>query len=302
MSHPRPDEFSFRRYLTAKRTVDDRALHRPTLTRLTDAVADHETLRVLDVAAGVGTGLQRLLEWDCLPARLDYTLLDIDEIALDAARDRLLAWAAEQGYTVRADGEERDTLELTRDAESVTVRFVSTDALTYAAATDERFDLLVGQAFLDLVDLDRGLPALLGLVADGGLAYFPITFDGVTHLSPVFDPDTDQSILDAYHATMDAADRPGGSTTGREVVDAIAHGETTTLVAAGGSDWVVHPPYPADEAYFLHHLVDTIAGAVAGDLSEERRRAWVDARHDAVAAAELTFLAHNVDVLARVRR
>ena len=293
-----PEAFSFRRYLAAKRTVDDRALHRPTLDRLSDAVTDRDSLRVLEVAAGIGTGLQRLLAWDCLPDRLDYTLLDSDAGCVETARDRLTTWATDTGYEV----EETDgALELTRDTESVVVGFETADALDYAAQVDDRFDLLVGQAFLDIVDLDDALPALFDLVADGGLAYFPVTFDGVTHFGPVADPELEAAVLDAYHATMDAPDRPGGSTTGRDLLAAVpdAGGE---VVAAGGSDWLVHPPYPADEAYFLHHLVDTVAGAVEGDVSDEDRRTWATERHEAVATEELTYLAHNLDVLARVSR
>ena len=309
----RPDEFSFRRYLTAKRTVDDRALHRPTLDCLTDGlrgdgpaaldVPDGRPLCVLEVAAGVGTGLQRLLAWDVLPPRVDYTLLDSDESNVTAARERVAEWARGEGYHVeRGDG----SLELARDDEHVTVSFVVADALTYADSLGTPVDLLVGQAFVDLVDLDSGLPALFDLVTDGGLAYFPITFDGVTGFAPPFGAadvpsDFEKRLLDAYHATMDASDRPGSSTTGRALLTAVgdAGGD---VVAAGGSDWLVHPPYPADEAYFLHHLVDTVAGAVADDggLDPDTLAAWTDARHDAVARNELTFFAHNLDVLARV--
>jgi hypothetical protein len=294
----RPQTFSFRRYLAAKRTVDDRALHRPTLDSLSDAVLDRDELSVLEVAAGIGTGLQRLLAWDCLPDRLDYTLLDSDAGRVETARDRLATWATDTGYTVEPTDE---TLELARDTESVVVRFETADALGYAAQVDDRFDLVVGQAFLDIVDLDDALPALFDLVADGGLAYFPVTFDGVTQFSPVADPPLEEAVLDAYHATMDAPDRPGGSTTGRDLLAAVpaAGGD---VVAAGGSDWLVHPPYPADEAYFLHHLVDTVAGAVEGDVPDEDRRTWAIERHEAVAAGELTYLAHNMDVLAQVSR
>lgn len=324
----RPDEFSFRRYLSAKRTVDDRALHRPTLDCLTDGLhgdgpaaldrPDERPLRVLEVAAGIGTGLQRLLAWDVLPARVDYTLLDTEASNVAAARERLAEWADDRGYHVESAD---DGLILARDDEHVTVSFVVADALTYADRLADPVDLLVGQAFVDLVDLGDGLPALFDLVADGGLAYFPITFDGVTQFAPPFDPDGaadvpddfEGRLLDAYHATMDASDRPGSSTTGRELLTAVGDAGGA-VVAAGGSDWVVHPPYPADEAYFLHHLVDTVSGAVADagartddatdadDLDPDALAAWADARHEAVAREELTFLAHNLDVLVRVRR
>jgi hypothetical protein len=82
------------------------------------------------------------------------------------------------------------------------------------------------------------------------------------------------------------------------------------VLAAGGSDWVVHPrddDYPDDEAYFLHHLVRTVEGALVDEtglteetgLDDDAFAEWVAARHRDVAAGELALVAHNLDVLAR---
>ncbi|OYR58110.1 hypothetical protein [Halorubrum halodurans] len=331
----RPSTYAHARYLEAKRSVDDRALHRPTLDRLRAAVADRSTpLHVVEVGCGTGTMLRRLLEWGVLPDEVVYRGYDLREGTLDRAVDELGRWADDAGYAVDLDDETGDDPETTRavrldgpGGSSVTATFAAADAVEVARRTDAEYDLLVGCAFLDLVDLDRALAPLLGLVP-GGLAYFPITFDGETFLAPALgdgksereevDDATERAVLDVYHATMDAPDRPGGSRTGRELFAALpaAGGE---VVAAGGSDWVVTPPYPADEAYFLHHLVNGIEGAVgealadAGEeggerladgatarLSPELVSAWADARHRAVADGRLTFGAHNLDVLARV--
>ncbi|WP_066416239.1 hypothetical protein [Halorubrum aethiopicum] len=350
----RPSTYAHARYLEAKRSVDDRALHRPTLDRLRAALADRSTpLRVVEVGCGTGTMLRRLLEWGVLPDEVVYRGYDLREGTLDRAVDELGRWADDAGYAVDLDDETGDDPETTRGVRldgpggsSVTATFAAADAVEVARRTDAEYDLLVGCAFLDLVDLDRALDPLLGFVP-GGLAYFPITFDGETFLAPALgdgerereregeevDEATERAVLDVYHATMDAPDRPGGSRTGRELFAALpaAGGE---VVAAGGSDWLVTPPYPADEAYFLHHLVDGVEGAVrealakhdrervgdervdderVGDervdgdadragrrLSPERVSAWADARHRAVADGRLTFGAHNLDVLARV--
>ena len=63
----------FQRYLAAKRSVDDRALDRRLLDRLADgavrAADDGDgPLRVLEVGAGVGTMVERLVERELLPA------------------------------------------------------------------------------------------------------------------------------------------------------------------------------------------------------------------------------------------
>ncbi|MFC5279492.1 SAM-dependent methyltransferase [Halorubrum rubrum] len=322
----RPSTYAHARYLEAKRSVDDRALHRPTLDRLREALANRAApLRVVEAGCGTGTMLRRLLERGVPADEVVYRGYDLREDALDRAVEELEAWADGAGYAVeRGDPETTRTVRLDGPGgSSVTAAFVAADAVEVARRTDAEYDLLVGCAFLDIVDLDRALAPLLGLVPDG-LAYFPITFDGETFLSPPLedggsvDEATERAVLDVYHATMDAADRPGGSRTGRELFAALpaAGGE---VVAAGGSDWLVTPPYPDDEAYFLHHLVDGIEGVVreavaesdgervdgdangaAARLSPDRVSAWADARHRAVAAGRLTFGAHNLDVLARV--
>lgn len=338
----RPSTYEHSRYLEAKRTVDDRALHRPTLDRLREALADRdEPLRVVEVGCGTGSMLRRLLAWGVLPDEVVYRGYDLREGAIGRAVEELAAWtdgtgyADEAGYAVeevRDEGGVRDDLEATRtvrlhapDGTSVTATFAVADAVEVTRRTEAEYDLLVGCAFLDVVDLDRALDPLLGFVP-GGLAYFPITFDGETFLAPSLDGNgtvddaTERAVLDVYHATMDAPDRPGGSRTGSELFEALP-AAGGGVVAGGGSDWLVTPPYPDDEAYFLHHLVDGIEGAVrevlvdgggldgssgatveesAPRLSPETVSEWADVRHRAVTEGRLTFGAHNLDVLARV--
>ncbi|WP_101296702.1 class I SAM-dependent methyltransferase [Halegenticoccus soli] len=307
----RPDAYSFERYLAAKRTVDDRALHRPTLDRLSAGLAERAAesdgpISVLEVGAGIGTMLRRLLSWNRLPDDVAYTAVDLDPGLIDAARERLADWARERGYrTAPADGGFR----LRRDGATVAVEFVAADAFDFAARVDgdREWDALVACAFLDLVDLRPALSALFPLVSPGGRCYFPITFDGETRFEPVPDPAFERKLTDAYHATMDAPDRPGCSETGRKLPSAVGDcgGE---VLASGRSDWVVEPPYPADEAYFLHHIVDTVEGAVAdaidaGDAAGIDRgdlRAWADDRHAAVERGELRYETRQIDLLGRV--
>jgi SAM-dependent methyltransferase len=375
-----PDDYSFRRYLTAKTTVDDRALHGPTEARLETELADISAardratpVRVLEVGAGVGTTLPRLLARDRLPGRVHYTLLDREGENVDSARERLRAWGDRPDTPVdRAEPDDpADDLRLSHDDGIVTVRFVTADVFDFVAdhgADAPGYDLLLAQAFLDLIALDVDLPRLLSVVADGGLVYAPITFDGETVFEPTPAALRDDAVLDLYHATMDAPDRPGSSTTGRELLTALpACG--CTILSAGASDWVVYPQgdderseeppapetdtdtdspdastpasdlpgvttpdppvpaveaawdqaddahYLADEAYFCHHIVHTVESAVAdvlagetsvdpgrADLTPADLRAWAETRHRQIHDGDLLYLAHNLDLLARVRR
>jgi len=288
---PEPCAYSFERYLDAKRTVDDRALDRRVLDRFVRELP--APARVLEVGAGTGAMVERLLDWDCLPGEVHYTAVDVDAASLGTARDRLRERGFEPSIPVPGDPE---ATVLANDG--VTVEFVDADAVEFARATDRRWDAVVGHAVLDLFDLDEAIPALCGVVP-GGLAYFTVTFDGATAFEP--SRPLDDQVVARYHGRMDDGD--GSSRAGSRLLARLpAHG--ARVLAAGGSDWVVHSQngrYPADEAYFLHHLVRTVEGALDGDpeIDDDGLAEWAAARHRSVADGELVAVAHNLDVLAR---
>lgn len=287
------------RYLRAKESVDDRALHRPTLDRVREAAATGDSLRVFEAGPGAGATLRRLLRWD-LPADVTYVGVDADARMVSAFRDRLPALAREAGYAFAAD----DPVRLTDGDRTVEVTVERGDALDRARGADA--DLLVAAAFLDLFDAGTALSALLDGVRPGGLAYLPITFDGETAFLPP--GPRGEAVIDAYHATMDAPGRPGGSRSGRALLSAVGE-STASLVAAGGSDWLVAPPYSDDEAYLCRHLVSIVERAVTRAESEDEppaarvpdavAREWAADRRQAVEAGELTLLTHQIDALVR---
>lgn len=298
----------FIRYLAAKKTVDDRALNRQVWETLQQALAGRpEPLRVLELGAGIGTMIERTLAAG-LWHQAEYTALDADAGLIAAARTRLPAWAAAHGWdgAVTDDG-----LRLRRHNRCVDVRFVVADCVDFARdqAGRRTWDVLLAHAFLDLLDLSTALPLFLALLPPGGLFYFTLTFDGVTAFQPELDPAFEARLEAAYHETMDkrrVAGRPSGdSRSGRHL---LAHLLTmpVTVLAAGPSDWLVWPQggrYPADEAYFLHFIVDTVGNALAGHpaIEPERLAAWLAVRHGQIERGELIYLAHQLDVLG-VRR
>jgi len=62
--------------------------------------------------------------------------------------------------------------------------------------------------------------------------------------------------------------------------------------------WPAAGRYPDDEAYFLHHIVHTIDEALAGTASLDPRTvaSWVAARHAQIDGAELSYIAHQLDI------
>jgi SAM-dependent methyltransferase len=302
-----PSAPGYVRYLAAKQRLDDRSLNRHVWDRLVQAVRDRSAsapLRVLEVGCGIGTMVERLLDWGLL-TRADYTGVDIQVEFIRAARRRFRTYAAEKrtGLTM-APGE---VMVFKTPSQDVRVQFEAADLMDFidrqsgAAA----WDLLVAHAFLDLIDLPSALPRLMSVLRCGGLFYFTLNFDGATILEPPIDPDLDRRIVALYHHTMDTRrcqGRPSGcSVTGRRLLGGLkALG--ATVAAAGASDWVVFPGpagYGGDEAYFLHYLIDTISQALSGrpELNRNAFRAWVARRHQQIEAGELIYLAHQLDVM-----
>ncbi|GAB3038013.1 class I SAM-dependent methyltransferase [Natronobiforma cellulositropha] len=300
-------------YLLAKRTVDDRALDRRVLERFASALADRPDgapVSILEVGAGPGTMVARLAARRCLPPSVSYRAIDRDPDCIALARERLPRWLSTAGYRVEWRG---DDLLVARDGErTLAVTLEVGDAF---AVTDE-VDAVVSGAFLDIVDLASTVDHFRDVLADGGLVYAPITFDGETGFAPR-DP-RDERVLTAYHRHMDAVrDEPGSSRRGREFLfEWPAAGGS--VLAAGGGDWIVrpletYPPdatpdgargYPADEARVLEYLLETVEGALADyppsvvDPTVYER--WLGRRRAELERAELVFVAHNLDVLARV--
>src|SRR5271169_2506967 len=224
------------------------------------------------------------------------------------AHRRLLQWADERGFQV--DENRQRQLQLQRAAQHITIETEAIDVARFTVREHGRraWDLLIGQAFLDLIDMPATLPALCSLVRPGGLLYFPLTFDGGTVFQPEGEAPFDGAIEACYHQTIDQRvleGKPSGdSRAGRRL---FAHLRTAgvDVVAAGGSDWMVFAGangYPADEAYFLHDIIHTIDLALTGHshLDAERLGAWVAQRHAQIEQGALVYIAHQLDVLGRV--
>ncbi|SNR56073.1 hypothetical protein [Halorubrum vacuolatum] len=338
--------YSQERYLAAKRTVDDRALNRNVLDAFETEIREATT--IVEVGAGIGTMLQRLIEWDRLPAveELTYTLVDVDGSSLTAAIRRLPEWAddrdevvavdtgvdrgaggnqvtegdrtadddrrsdrnrvaGETGHGACGDRAHTETVRLETDSGVVTVRAISADAMAFLADADP--DAVIGCAFLDLLR-EPAVDELFARLPAGCLCYFPITFDGVTLFEPPTRPDLDDRITERYHADMRRRANPGDPHAGRRLVTRATRDHD--LLAAGSADWVVAPGledappdgYPADEAYFLGHIVETVRGALADDpaMDDDALAEWVADRHADIDAGRLIYLAHQLDVLLRV--
>jgi SAM-dependent methyltransferase len=289
----------YARYLAAKTTVDDRALNRHVLAEL-GRLMPAGAPRVLEVGAGLGTMVARLMDWGAIGAG-EYTLLDADRQLLDSSRQWLRDWAAARALPC-------DPLPDGLRVGDLRVRLLHAELGSYLeAAHGARADVLIANAVLDLVDVPAVLPGLLRLLVAGGVYWFTINYDGESIFAPGHRHD--DQIMQAYHRDMDERiryGRPAGeSRTGRHLFHHLRAAGAPAL-AAGSSDWVVHPgpdgTYAGDEAYFLQSILSTIHNALRNrqdrvapaDLAD-----WLAERGRQLAAGELVYIAHQLDFVGR---
>lgn len=281
-------DLDFVRYLAAKKTVDDRALNRNVWEAFVHALppqAPTRPVRVLEIGAGIGTMLERLVEKQVL-MDATYTALDAEATQIAELKRRC---ATLPGIHLEACvGDVFDFCARRRGA--------------------QKWDVLIASAVLDLLDVPRVLPQLFALLEQGGLFYFPINFDGATIFEPVIDPAFDALIEQVYHRTMDKrvtnGMRSGDSRTGRHLFRWLRECGAE-IIAAGSSDWVVFAGahgYPHEEAYFLHFIIETVRAALESceEVDAQRLREWVACRHQQIEEGKLVYIAHQIDLVGRV--
>jgi len=288
-------------YLISKKSVDDRALNAGVLTwvigqlQCTAAVPT----RVLEIGAGLGTMPARLHELGGL-RHAEYTLLDSEAQLLSEAREWLAEWATSHELAARREAE---ALVVTGHDTALTLRFVHTEVESYLtdSRSREAYDVVIGNAVLDLVDVPVTLPQLLGLLVPGGMYWFSVNFDGETIFLPAHQ--YDEGLMRVYHRSMDErmhAQHPAGdSKTGRRLF-AHLRAAGAQIARAGSSDWVVFADsgrYPADEREFVRHILRTVDEELQrhADVQREELAEWMTARTAQLENAELVYIAHQLD-------
>jgi SAM-dependent methyltransferase len=287
--------YAYTRYLAAKKSVDDRALNRHVLAELCRLMPPGRA-RVLEIGAGLGTMVARLLDWQVITAG-EYTLLDVDRRLLQDARGWLTEWATARGLCT-------ETVPDGLWVGDLRVRLVEAELGDYlAAGHGDRAEVVIANAFLDLVDVPAALPGLLRLLVPGGVYWFTINFDGES----IFQPDHpgDDDILGPYHRSMAVrhGSPAGGSRTGRHLYGYLGAAGAPPS-ASGSSDWVVHArpdgSYPDGEAYFLESILQTIEDELTGRVEPGDLADWMAVRRRQLAGGELLYIAHQLDFAGRL--
>ena len=281
---------------------------RDTLAAALPKSSSKNPLKVLELGAGIGTMIERLIEWKLL-AFADYTAVDSDAACIDESRRRIARWAGSEGFHFsRRPG----NAALIRTEEGdVSLKFDQADVYAFLSPQNsggQQWDLGLAHAFMDVVDIEAVLPRFCNLIRPGGLLYLTLNYDGETIFLPELNQALEERIPQLYNRSMDdritGGRKTGGSHTGRKLFGRL-EALDAAILAAGASDWIVLPGpqgYPQDECYFLNYILDTIYNELKGHpgLDQNEFEAWIQMRHDQAAKAELIFIAKNLDILVRV--
>lgn len=281
------EPFDYQRYLLSKRSIEGRCLNAQVWSALIGHLAglQDQPVRILELGGGVGSMALRLLNSPPV-ATAHYTIVDASADSLAVARKEIAAASPPWSFD-----------------------FVTADMYAYLdQQAGGSWNLLIGHALLDLLDLPTALPRLLAGLRPAGAFYFPINYDGLTIFEPEIDAKFERELFAAYHRSIDErlveGNPSGDSLSGRHLLTALP-GAGAQIVAAGASDWVVVPQdgaYPGDEAYFLTCILQTIEGALTGfaGLEETRLQLWLETRRAQLAHRELVLIAHQLDVFGKL--
>lgn len=276
------------RYLEAKRSVDDRSRSRRVAGRFLDLLP--ATPRIVEAGTGTGTTVSWLVGHDVTAG--SYLGVDASAVVTDHARYARPAELRYRGHEVvdRPAGGRMDDLEF---------RFETGDALARLPdeTAGEPADAVVAQQFMDLVSIPDAVETLTTTLRAGGLAYFPLTFDGTT----VFEPDhaADAAVERAYHEAIDETDGRT-SRAGRRLATHLRRAPGQ-VIAMDASDAIVRPrdgSYVADERYFLECILGFVEAAVSADAVPGIDE-WLATRRRQLARGELLYVGHRYDLLYR---
>ena len=291
-------EYSFPYYLLSKQSVDDRALNKDVLKTL-KASLPQQPIRIIEVGAGIGTMVRRLVRWDMI-RQCEYVMVDEMMENVEFASEWIPQWAEEAGLFVERSGGSQ--VRVFDKAHDVHIQIEQADVFDFIHRNKEPADLLIAHAFLDLLPMPESLPKLMSLTKS--LAWLTINFDGVTTFEPIIDSELDTKIERLYHESMDKRATGGNSKSGRHLFEHLRNAGVEIL-EAGSSDWVVfakNGKYLEEEAYFLNFILHFFEETLEGhaELSVDGLSNWLNERRVQVERGEMVYIAHQVDVLVKI--
>jgi len=272
----------------------DAAARSDGLTRtIVDALADRETVQVLDLATGTGSNLRYLAPR--LRGRQRWLVIDRDSALLAMLPELMSSWGTDRRYEVDTIGGNECLIrneQLECQVESRSMDLNSLDEVDIFAGRQ----LVTASALLDLVS-EKWLRALAARCREvGAAALFAITYNGWSSCSPA-EPE-DEMIRDLLNRHQKTDKGLGGSAAGPDAAAWAARcfADTGYRVWTEPSDWILGSP----EQKLQRRLIDGWAGA-ATELASDNASGiaqWRARRIGHVDASRSRIVVGHFDVAA----
>jgi len=272
----------------------DAAARSDGLTRtIVDALADRETVQVLDLATGTGSNLRYLAPR--LQGRQRWLVIDRDSALLAMLPELMSSWGTDRRYEVDTIGGNGCLIrneQLECQVESRSLDLNSLDDVDIFAGRQ----LVTASALLDLVS-EKWLRALAARCREvGAAALFAITYNGWSSCSPA-EPE-DEMIRDLLNRHQKTDKGLGGSAAGPDAAAWAARcfADTGYRVWTEPSDWILGSP----EQKLQRRLIDGWAGA-ATELASDNASGiaqWRARRIGHVDASRSRIVVGHFDVAA----
>jgi SAM-dependent methyltransferase len=202
-------------WLDLREPVDHRSRSVDLGRRLARHFEGWRPITVVDLGCGTGSNLRATAP--LLGPDQSWTLVDYDQALLDAAAERLTAWA---------DGSDKTEgrLILFKGAKRVSVEFRRADiAGDLEGALGAAANLVTASAFFDLVSADFITRFAAAVARRRGAFYTVLTYDGDQRWTP--EHEADSIMTEAFHAHQ-ARDKGFGAAAGPQAPDALGEAFT----------------------------------------------------------------------------
>lgn len=290
---------AFSRYLSAKSALDTRSLN-PEVWRLFEsALRARPGARILDLGAGSGEGLGRVLEIDGL-GDLEVVALDRDASLLALALETVAKALSRRGFTVE---HEPDGLCGRQSGREIRYRIIEADLMDYAP--EAPFEVILAHHLMDLIPPAWVVDRLLRWLVPRGLFYATLIYDGETTLLPLDPVDRfEPCLLDVYAQSMRREVRglwTGGPQSAR-ALHAALFTAGQDILALGASDWSLAPVFGAyreDDVCCLEAVLAMIyqEGRRAEGMDLEQLEVWYQKRLGHLRKGQLALIVHQLDLL-----
>ncbi len=295
------ETFDYVNYLDVKKSIDDKSLNQAVWDSFARCLLAQNklkrSLKIMEIGAGIGTMIERLLDASLLK-QCHYIALEPEAPFKEAAKARLISWADSKGMTFAINTEGLWLLGNNQSDNNedlhVTIEWIEAEADKIAELfEDESLDFILSHAVIDLLPVPVLMPVILSKLKQQGGFYFSINFSGQTCFSPGHKDDHD--IADSYHQDMDAR-FPGmdwqPSMTGEALPEWLENYGCRKVIK-GGSDWSLSAiNLDSRDALFIKNILDTIAKALKAKPGLD---GWLAERYGQLEQKKLEIKISNCD-------